>query len=388
MDNMQDWIIKSTPREPTTAQRDAIGECLKGFDIMHKIGKVYETIPFAGWDHIAAGRGQAAARWKCISEHYDFTGKTVLDLGGNYGYMAFRALAAGAKRAVVIDRERTEIAAGPLFAEAYGYDNIQFIAASAPEALDTLTERFDCAFVLSMLPYLHYQGGAANMNKAAAWLGRNVEEVVFLEPQLKGDSVGPPEWQDNAAVCRYFAQHGFQDCRIVGKGFTAGLGAQRSILRLSPWQDPEAFIRDRAKGITQNAKVYGDDGQRVIKWDKDGRPRLEFEMLRRLHGPGFARAIEVTDRFVVMTDLGEREPITDMAAVKASADVIVRELDAAGILHGDIGEWNVIIKDNAMHLLDFGTARNKGDKGYQPRSGSNRGNMDKLLKLLEEEKDG
>ena len=300
--------------------------------------------------------------------------------------MAFRALAAGAKRAVVIDRERTEIAAGPLFAEAYGYDNIQFIAASAPEALDTLTERFDCAFVLSMLPYLHYQGGAAAMNKAAAWLGKNVEEVLFLEPQLKGDSVGPAEWPDIEGVRRYFTGYGFQDCRIVGEGFTAGLGAKRSILRLSPWQNPLTFDDNRSVGITLNAKIHGGDERRVIKWDKDGRPRLEFEMLRRLHGPGFPRAIEVTDNYIVMTDLGEREPITDMEAVKASADAIVRELDAAGIQHGDIGEWNVIVRENVMHLLDFGTARNKGEKGYQPRSGSNGGNMDKLLKLLGEKK--
>ncbi len=388
VDTLSHWIIENTPREPTQAQREAIEDCIRTFDIWHKIGKVYEVIPFAGWDHIPAGRNCAPARWKAISEHYDFTGKSVLDLGGNYGHFAFRALAAGASRVVVIDPEETEIAAGPLFVEAYGYENIEFISARAPAALEALEERFDVAFALSMLPYLRYQGGDGAMAEAVTWLEKNVDEAVFVEPQLDGDSVGPHYWKDNKYVADYFAAAGFTDCRVVGTGFLAGLRAKRDILRLSGWPNPLDFKDGRSVGITNNAKIHGGDGRRVVKWDKDGRPRLEFQMLRRLQGPGFPRAIEVADNYIVMTDVGLREPITDMAKVRASADAIVKELDGAGIKHGDIGEWNVIINDNMMHLVDFGTARFKGDKGYQPRAGDNPGNMRKLLKLLEGQASG
>ncbi len=388
VDTLSHWIIEETPREPTQAQRQAIEGCIHTFDIWHKIGKVYEVIPFAGWEHIPAGRNCAPARWKAISEHYDFIGKTVLDLGGNFGHFAFRALAAGASRAVVIDAEETEIAAGPLFAQAYGFDNIEFISARAPAALEALDERFDCAFALSMLPYLRYQNGDTAMAAASKWLRENVTEAVFIEPQLDGDSVGPPFWKDNGAVSSYFRGFGFDDCRVVGTGFLAGLGAKRDILRLSTWSNPLDLKDGRSKGITTNATVHGGDGRRVVKWDKDGRPRREFEMLRRLQGPGFPRAIEVTDNYIVMTDVGFREPITDISKVRASADAIVKELDSAGIKHGDIGEWNVVINDNMMHLIDFGTARDEGDKGYQPRSGSNGGNMAKLLKFLEGQSSG
>lgn len=387
-DTLQHWIIKKTPRKPTEDQRQAIEECIQGFDIMHKIGKVYETIPFQGWEHIKSARDCAEERWTSICEHYDFTDKSVLDLGGNYGYMAFRALAAGASRAVVIDRESTEIAAGPLFAEAYGYDNIQFISASAPAALNALKEQFDCAFALSMLGYIRYQGGDGALSETVAWLAKNVAEVVFVEPQKAGDSVGPPQWRDDEAVRQYFRGHGFQDCRIVGKGFPAGLGITRSIMRISTIANPLEFADNRWEGITFNAKVHGGDGKRIVKWDKDGRPRKEFKLLRCLHGPGFPRAIEVEDNYLVMTDLGMREPITDMKQVRASADVIVKELDRVGIKHGDIGEWNVIVNGNTMHLVDFGTALYKREKGWQPRSGDNKGNMEKLLKLLEEKVDG
>jgi len=387
-DTLPHWIIKKTPRQPTGAQRQAIEVCIEGFDIMHKIGKVYEVIPFAGWDHIKASRNCAPARWKAISEHYDFTGKRVLDLGGNYGYMAFRALAAGAKSAVVIDREPTEIAAGPLFAEAYGYNNIRFIPGQAPGILDSLKEEFDCAFVLSMLGYLHYQGGNTALNAAVEWLFKHVVEVVFVEPQLAGDSVGPPHWKDITAVTEYFHGFGFEDRRTVGGWFPAGLGARRDMLRLSKWPNPLQFQDLRSKGISQNAKVYGGDGKRIIKWDRDGRPRKEFGMLRRLSGPWFPRAIEVEDKYAVMTDLGNREPITDMGKVRASADAIVAELDTVGIKHGDIGELNVIINGNTMHLVDFGTALNTGDKAYQPRAGDNKGNMRKLLKFLETKGNG
>ena len=148
------------------------------------------------------------------------------------------------------------------------------------------------------------------MAVAAKGLGGNGEEAVFVEPQLAGDSVGPRMWKDNATVAGYFdVAAGFTDMRVVGTGFPAGLGATRDILRLSRWPNPLDFKDGRSEGITINAETHGGDGRRVVKWDKCGRPRLEFEMLRRLAGPGFPRAIEVADNYIVTTDRGHWAPI-------------------------------------------------------------------------------
>jgi len=107
---------------------------------------------------------------------YNFTGKTVLDLGCNLGRFCREAIDRGAKRVVGVDAYRTG-----LWQQAnnwLGYWNIDFLCLNLPDqaqAIQDLTgiEKFDAVFALAIVQ--HIKGGYGK------WIGDLTKEVLWLE---------------------------------------------------------------------------------------------------------------------------------------------------------------------------------------------------------------
>jgi 2-polyprenyl-3-methyl-5-hydroxy-6-metoxy-1,4-benzoquinol methylase len=68
-------------------------------------GRCYHPIPFKGYEHIIPSRTDCPERYEAMKKHYDFKGKTILDVGCSLCYFGFRALQDGAKKVSAVDTD-------------------------------------------------------------------------------------------------------------------------------------------------------------------------------------------------------------------------------------------------------------------------------------------
>lgn len=93
--------------------------------------------------------------------------------------------------------------------------------------------------------------------------------------------------------------------------------------------------------------------------------RREIGFLRKLDGRHFPRVIEEGYGFFVMSDSGVPLTVTNLPSDWAlQVDEIAASLKAAKIIHRDIKEGNLLVKNNNLYLIDFGWSVYEDEHAY------------------------
>jgi SAM-dependent methyltransferase len=152
---------------------------------------------------------RAPAQWDIISQHIDFAGKTVLDLGCGGGDILFRCKLANAK-AIGVDKNTFLLHKR---AAEYGIF-IDRITGGDIGELCTEPPPFDIDIVIcfSVLPYLD------NPTNILDWI-RNHSEIALIESQYDGDGPGFPytRIEDDVDFETFLRGCGFQSIKSIGK---------------------------------------------------------------------------------------------------------------------------------------------------------------------------
>jgi len=111
--------------------------------------------------------------------------------------------------------------------------------------------------------------------------------------------------------------------------------------------------------ITDNgiSRVWREDGwiwKRQPKYMTDN----EIYALLSLKDSGYVPYAEQVDiELIRMQDLGEGQPVTNREAFMAHEYLVLAALQRAGIRHGDLTKYAVIVRGNKPYLIDFGESR-------------------------------
>jgi tRNA (mo5U34)-methyltransferase len=99
-------------------------------DILKSVGprNIWRPVVVNGDQRLAEGIGEIRDGLAVNMGNLDFRGKTVLDLGCNFGYYAFLARSAGARRVLGIDADARIIRGCEIIKRLNGVDGVQFKA--------------------------------------------------------------------------------------------------------------------------------------------------------------------------------------------------------------------------------------------------------------------
>ncbi|KKM74225.1 hypothetical protein LCGC14_1402440 [marine sediment metagenome] len=158
-------------------------------------------------------------QWDIISNHIDFQGKTLIDLGCGKGDLLFHAFDAGAK-VVGVD---------------HNIDNIKHIRTARPGIktlfgeLDLMEiwfwERVDIAICFSVLPYLKRPGDTLK------WINTH-SDIALIECQYADDGPGFDFLIDNDDMKQWLLQIGeFKEVEVIGHTLVEGRNTKRFIWR-------------------------------------------------------------------------------------------------------------------------------------------------------------
>lgn len=115
-------------------------------------------------------------------------------------------------------------------------------------------------------------------------------------------------------------------------------------------------------GPHTQSKVYRDGRGHILKYMRGGNPdkvRREFDFLQRLQGNDyFPKPLDCGLDYIVMSDVGEREGVRDLARAVQHGLHILETLREAGIRHNDLRSLsNIIVTNDTPHVIDFGRAQ-------------------------------
>ncbi len=111
------------------------------------------------------------------------------------------------------------------------------------------------------------------------------------------------------------------------------------------------------------AKMWRDGKGRVLKDMRGGnldkvRREWDLQLTAYRQVQQVAKPLELAGPFIIMEDLGESEPITNLEELYHHGQVLLEGLAAAKVLHRDLRPGNIIIgMRNRPYALDFGWAR-------------------------------
>lgn len=106
------------------------------------------------------------------------------------------------------------------------------------------------------------------------------------------------------------------------------------------WRDDEFVYKRQPKFLTDN----------------------EIGALKLLADTGYVpQAEQMSINLTRMEDLGASEPVTDAAAFMAHLPKVLAALKAAGLRHGDLTEYAVIVKGNKPYIIDWAESRSWDD---------------------------
>ena len=84
----------------------------------------------------------------------------------------------------------------------------------------------------------------------------------------------------------------------------------------------------------------------------------EFYFLQSMWSRGFAPSSVRWDKYTIqMTYLGESDPVTDKPKFRHNCKKLLEALKDAGIRHGDLTEYAIIVKNNHPYVIDFAESR-------------------------------
>lgn len=141
--------------------------------------KIWRPVFDARHRLLAAGIGDADDGLPPAAAGIDFRGKSVLDLGCNFGFYSFLARQLGARRVLGVDIDPRIIRGCALLKEIYGMDGIQFAAA---DALKLDTDRFDMVMMIDFIGKGVIQEGRVQPFMAAAERLARRELLLTVRP--------------------------------------------------------------------------------------------------------------------------------------------------------------------------------------------------------------
>ena len=164
---------------------------------------------------------RAPEQWRIISEHVDFDGKTVLDLGCGYGDLLWRAHRDGAFITGIEQNEEAYVflcRQGFDFGVPRGawYPDIGFIVSANPDWSN------DIAICFSVLPYLD------NPTATLHWIRQHSQQAL-IECQLSGDGPGPDWLKCPQDMRRWLDSIGWQSVERIGETTVEERGTKRGI---------------------------------------------------------------------------------------------------------------------------------------------------------------
>lgn len=128
-------------------------------------------------------------------------------------------------------------------------------------------------------------------------------------------------------------------------------------------------------GRPTQSRVYRDGEGRILKHFRGGNRDAivrEWEFMKALDGlPYFPMCYELGDDYILMEDLGDTEPLTDLEGAMQHGLKALEALREAGIRHNDLAQQNVIVRGNCPRIVDFGRSQKLSDPpapGYYPDS--------------------
>ncbi len=90
----------------------------------------------------------------------DFSGKTVVDLGCNFGFFAFQASKLGAASVVGVDREPAVLEGAAMLRDIFGLKDISFVVCDIEQHPNSLTgKKFDVAMLVEFIGKTFVRGG-------------------------------------------------------------------------------------------------------------------------------------------------------------------------------------------------------------------------------------
>ena len=113
----------------------------------------------------------------------------------------------------------------------------------------------------------------------------------------------------------------------------------------------------------------------------------EYEMLTRMADSGYTpQARKLSDNIVAVEDLGDQyeswHSVTDEEAFMSHLPLVLDALKEAGIRHGDLTKFSVIVVDNKPMLIDFAQSRDIGDWRPDKRPEGDRYWLERTMKEL------
>ena len=173
---------------------------------------------------------RAPEQWRIISEHVDFDGKTVLDLGCGHGDLLWRTLVAGAESCHGIEQEQSIIDECNQAVFELMSGGIVFSQTSIERWMRAIDERMppgqeyvaNVAICFSVLPYLD------NPTATLHWIRQHSQQAL-IECQLSGDGPGFDWLKCPQDMRRWLDSIGWQSVERIGETTVKDRGTKRGI---------------------------------------------------------------------------------------------------------------------------------------------------------------
>jgi len=159
-------------------------------------------------------------QWRIISEHVEFDGKMVLDLGCGYGDLLWRAWEAGAKLLQAVDsdtkRDFLIVPAAHIHEYSFSIDNIDIPYYTSKIGYS------DVIICFSVLPYL------SDPTSTLHWIHQHSTQAL-IECQLAGDGPGFDWLKGPQDMRRWLDSIGWERVERIGETTVESRGCKRGI---------------------------------------------------------------------------------------------------------------------------------------------------------------
>lgn len=335
---------------------------------------MYLPIPFQEfaeacppWRHYPEKRWDMAMA--SMHPKYQLKDRSFIDFGGNTGYYTFLAKAVGCEYVVLVENDEKVAELAQRVNTLYDMG----VVIRTDSMADYKFQHCDIAFCFSALPYV---GGLKACKELLTYWSERVD-ILFIE---MGD--GGSQMEDITSLDEQralFLTAGWQPT-LLGENFSSHTNTMRPLWKLEAMRLVSEIYPFLPISNATQSKCYRDGKGRVLKDMSGGSldhvtKEMDFQM-RAWHRlrEQVARPIHQVDYYLLMEDLGETEPITDMDKVMVSAETLLKGLKAAKVIHGDLDPPNLIIQDNVVKVVDFGWS--------QEDTGANNLDRERLMKAL------
>lgn len=316
---------------------------------------LYNPIPFRDFISLPPWRHFCHRRWKrCMdSLDWDIRDKAFIDIGGNAGYYAFLARAAGADYSVLLDIDPKVLNLARQVSALYSMSLIT-INSSFEDGISG-SGQFHVGFCFSAMPYIGLEKTKSLLKK----LSRRID-VLFIE---MGDGGSVLEGYESLEAQRELFEETNWKPEYLGQEFASHTNTWRPLWKLETRDIVDHIYPFTPLSRSTSGRCYRDGNGMVFKLMRDGLPHLvrreyDYQMRAWQMIPGqIPEPLECGDQYILMKDLGDPTPVKNWNSVYDSAERLLLALHQAHIEHGDLDSSNVFIQDDIVKLLDFGHAK-------------------------------